>query len=104
MRSFLRILNAKNPLDSSAVHPEAYSLVKSIAEKNQKNIKDLIGNGDFLKRLHASDYIDENFGLPTVRDIIKELDKPGRDPRPEFQTATFADGVNEISDLEQEWC
>lgn len=97
---FLRILNAKNPLDSSSVHPEAYSLVKNIAEKNQKHIKDLIGNGDFLKRLHAADYIDEHFGLPTVRDIIKELDKPGRDPRPEFQTATFAEGVNEISDLE----
>lgn len=82
------------------MHPEAYSLVKNIAEKNQKNIKELIGNGDFLKRLHAADYIDEHFGLPTVRDIIKELDKPGRDPRPEFQTATFAEGVNEISDLE----
>ncbi|MCL9780327.1 RNA-binding transcriptional accessory protein [Vibrio sp. S4M6] len=97
---FLRILNAKNPLDSSAVHPEAYSLVKNIAEKNHKAVKELVGNSDFLQKLHPSDYIDENFGLPTVRDIIKELDKPGRDPRPEFQTATFADGVNEISDLE----
>ncbi|EOW6615419.1 Tex family protein [Vibrio fluvialis] len=97
---FLRIMDGKNPLDASAVHPEAYPVVRNIAEKNQKAIKALIGNSEFLRNLRAVDYTDEHFGVPTVSDIIKELDKPGRDPRPEFKTATFADGVNEVSDLE----
>ncbi|MFH4534498.1 Tex family protein [Vibrio diabolicus] len=97
---FLRIMDGKNPLDASAVHPEAYPVVKAIAEKNSKDIKALIGDSAFLKRLHAVDYTDEHFGVPTVTDIIKELDKPGRDPRPEFKTATFAEGVNSVSDLE----
>ncbi|EKO3396273.1 RNA-binding transcriptional accessory protein [Vibrio fluvialis] len=97
---FLRIMDGKNPLDASAVHPEAYPVVKNIAEKNQKAIKALIGNSEFLRNLRAVDYTDKHFGVPTVSDIIKELDKPGRDPRPEFKTATFADGVNEVSDLE----
>jgi uncharacterized protein len=97
---FLRIMGGKNPLDASAVHPEAYPVVKSIAEKNQQKIDTIIGNSDFLKNLKAADYTDENFGIPTITDIIKELDKPGRDPRPEFKTATFAEGVTEVSDLE----
>lgn len=97
---FLRIMDGKNPLDASAVHPEAYPVVKAIAEKNSKDIKALIGDSTFLKGLHAVDYTDEHFGVPTVTDIIKELDKPGRDPRPEFKTATFAEGVNSVSDLE----
>ncbi|AIW12701.1 Tex family protein [Vibrio tubiashii] len=97
---FLRIMDGKNPLDASSVHPEAYPVVKAIAEKNSKNVKALIGDTQFLRGLHAVDYTDENFGVPTVSDIIKELDKPGRDPRPEFKTATFADGVNQVSDLE----
>lgn len=97
---FLRIMGGKNPLDASAVHPEAYPVVKTIAEKNQKAIQALIGNSEFLRNLRAVDYTDEHFGVPTVSDIIKELDKPGRDPRPEFKTATFAEGVNEVSDLE----
>lgn len=97
---FLRIMNGKNPLDGSSVHPEAYPVVKAIAEKNSKDIKALIGDSVFLKGLHAVDYTDDNFGVPTVTDIIKELDKPGRDPRPEFKTATFAEGVNEVKDLE----
>ncbi|PMM02978.1 RNA-binding transcriptional accessory protein [Vibrio kanaloae] len=97
---FLRIMNGKNPLDASSVHPEAYPVVKTIAEKNHKDIKSLVGNTDFLRGLHAIDYTNESFGVPTVTDIIKELDKPGRDPRPEFKTATFADGVNSVSDLE----
>lgn len=97
---FLRIMGGKNPLDASAVHPEAYPVVKSIAEKNQQKMEALIGNSDFLRHLKAVDYIDENFGLPTITDIIKELDKPGRDPRPEFKTATFAEGITEIADLE----
>jgi len=97
---FLRIMDGKNPLDASSVHPEAYPVVKAIAEKSGKPVKALIGDSTFLNGLHAVDYTDENFGVPTVTDIIKELDKPGRDPRPEFKTATFADGVNKVSDLE----
>ncbi|EJL6762099.1 RNA-binding transcriptional accessory protein [Vibrio cholerae] len=97
---FLRIMDGKNPLDASAVHPEAYPVVKTIAEKNSKDLKALIGNPEFLRTLRAVDYTDENFGVPTVTDIIKELDKPGRDPRPEFKTATFAEGIHEVSDLE----
>ncbi|WP_038175429.1 Tex family protein [Vibrio pacinii] len=97
---FLRIMDGKNPLDASSVHPEAYPVVKAIAAKNQKPIQALIGDTTFLRGLHAIDYTDENFGVPTVSDIIKELDKPGRDPRPEFKTATFSDGVNSVSDLE----
>ncbi|EGQ9728599.1 Tex family protein [Vibrio cholerae] len=97
---FLRIMDGKNPLDASAVHPEAYPVVKTIAEKNSKDLKTLIGNTEFLRTLRAVDYTDENFGVPTVTDIIKELDKPGRDPRPEFKTATFAEGIHEVSDLE----
>ena len=97
---FLRIMDGKNPLDASSVHPEAYPVVKTIAEKNSKQVKSLIGDTQFLRGLHAVDYTDDNFGLPTVTDIIKELDKPGRDPRPEFKTATFAEGVNAVSDLE----
>ncbi|HDY7844994.1 TPA: RNA-binding transcriptional accessory protein [Vibrio vulnificus] len=97
---FLRIMDGKNPLDASSVHPEAYPVVKAIAEKNQKAVKALIGDSGFLKGLRAVDYTDEHFGVPTVTDIIKELDKPGRDPRPEFKTATFAEGVHNVSDLE----
>ncbi|WP_278182770.1 Tex family protein [Vibrio misgurnus] len=97
---FLRIMDGKNPLDASAVHPEAYPVVKTIAEKNSKDLKTLIGNTEFLRTLHAVDYTDEHFGVPTISDIIKELDKPGRDPRPEFKTATFADGIHQVSDLE----
>ncbi|MCG6307577.1 RNA-binding transcriptional accessory protein [Vibrio alginolyticus] len=97
---FLRIMDGKNPLDASAVHPEAYPVVKAISEKNNKDIKALIGDSSFLKGLHAVDYTDDNFGVPTITDIIKELDKPGRDPRPEFKTATFAEGVNSVSDLQ----
>ncbi|WP_413477820.1 Tex family protein [Vibrio hibernica] len=97
---FLRIMNGKNPLDASSVHPEAYPLVKAIAEKNGKTAKNIMGDSDFLRNLHAMDYTDDTFGLPTVTDIIKELDKPGRDPRPEFKTATFAEGVTEVKDLE----
>ncbi|ASC55803.1 Tex family protein [Vibrio vulnificus] len=97
---FLRIMDGKNPLDASSVHPEAYPVVKAIAEKNQKAVKALIGDSSFLKGLRAVDYTDEHFGVPTVTDIIKELDKPGRDPRPEFKTATFAEGIHNVSDLE----
>jgi len=96
---FLRVADGSNPLDASAVHPESYSVVEKIAAKNTREMKGLIGDSSFLRGLKAVDYTDEKFGLPTVTDIIKELDKPGRDPRPEFKTATFQDGVNEITDL-----
>lgn len=96
---FLRVADGENPLDASAVHPESYTVVEKIAEKNAREMKGLIGDSSFLRGLKAADYTDEKFGLPTVTDIIKELDKPGRDPRPEFKTAAFQDGINEITDL-----
>lgn len=97
---FLRITDGKNPLDASSVHPEAYPVVKNIVANTGKDIKALLGNTPVLKALNADDYTDDTFGRPTVVDIIAELDKPGRDPRPEFKTATFAEGVNEPKDLE----
>ncbi|RKP54872.1 Tex family protein [Pararobbsia silviterrae] len=97
---FLRINNGDNPLDRSSVHPEAYPVVERIVSKVKKDVAALIGNRDVLKGLSASEFVDERFGLPTVRDILSELEKPGRDPRPEFKTATFRDGVEKIADLE----
>jgi uncharacterized protein len=96
---FLRINQGKDPLDNSSVHPEAYPVVKLICERNNLDVNSLIGNSEFLNKLVANDYTDEKFGLPTVTDIIKELDKPGRDPRPEFKTAEFKAGVEKITDL-----
>lgn len=96
---FLRIPDAADPLDASGVHPEAYPVVQRIVEKTGLSVKSLIGNHDVLSRLEASDYTDEQFGVPTVTDILKELEKPGRDPRPEFKTAKFQEGVHEIKDL-----
>ncbi|MGC3962984.1 MAG: Tex family protein [Rhodocyclaceae bacterium] len=97
---FLRIMNGDNPLDASAVHPEAYPVVEKIVLKTSKPVRELIGDGNFLRSLRASEFTDERFGVPTVQDILLELDKPGRDPRPEFKTATFADGVEDIKDLQ----
>jgi len=96
---FLRVTNGDNPLDASSVHPEAYPVVEKILEKTQKSLRDIIGNSEFLRAVNASEFTDEHFGLPTVTDILKELDKPGRDPRPEFRTAQFADGVETLADL-----
>jgi uncharacterized protein len=96
---FLRINQAKNALDSSAVHPEAYPVVKAIAEHSQCELSQLIANGERLNKLDPKQFTSDKFGLPTVTDIIDELKKPGRDPRPEFATATFKEGVNTISDL-----
>lgn len=96
---FLRVANGENPLDASAVHPESYVVVEKIAQKNSRELKGLIGDTNFLRSIKAADYTDEKFGVPTVTDIIKELDKPGRDPRPEFKTAQFQEGVEEITDL-----
>lgn len=97
---FLRVTGGENPLDASAVHPETYSVVEKIATKNGRALKGIIGDSAFLRSLQAVDYVDEKFGVPTITDILKELDKPGRDPRPEFKTAQFQDGVETINDLE----
>jgi uncharacterized protein len=96
---FLRIMNGTNPLDASAVHPEAYEVVERISEKTSRPLKSMIGDRAFLKALRPAEFADTSFGIPTVTDIIAELEKPGRDPRPEFKTATFTEGVEKISDL-----
>ena len=96
---FLRIVNGTNPLDASAVHPEAYPVVDKIVDTTAVAVNDIIGNTELLKRLSPDSFIDDAFGLPTVKDILKELDKPGRDPRPEFKTATVKEGVETINDL-----
>ena len=96
---FLRIPGGTNPLDASAVHPESYPVVEKIVEKTGLSVTSLIGNTKVLHGLNAADFTDDRFGLPTVTDIIAELEKPGRDPRPEFKTAKFAEGVHELKDL-----
>ena len=96
---FLRIANADNPLDASAVHPETYSVVERIAEANKTTQQALVGNSQLLRKLDPTNYVDTQFGLPTITDILGELDKPGRDPRPEFKTATFREGIETIKDL-----
>ena len=96
---FLRINQGKDPLDASAVHPEAYSVVKKMAQSSQVEVAALIGNSEVLKALNPGDFTSEEFGVPTITDIIGELDKPGRDPRPEFKTASFKEGVEKVSDL-----
>ena len=96
---FLRIMQGDHPLDASAVHPEAYSVVERISRTTGKRIKDLIGQSDVLRRMSPADFTDERFGVPTVTDILSELEKPGRDPRPEFQSVRFKEGVTEITDL-----
>jgi len=97
---FLRVMNGENPLDASAVHPEAYPVVQRIMETTRHNIKSLVGDIKFIRTLKPGDYTDERFGEPTVKDILGELEKPGRDPRPEFKTAQFAEGVEEVKDLQ----
>ncbi|MFG0380336.1 Tex family protein [Pseudomonas sp. zbq_18] len=97
---FLRVMNGDNPLDASAVHPETYPLVQRIARDTGRDIRSLIGDSSFLRSLDPKRFTDESFGLPTVTDILKELDKPGRDPRPEFKTAEFQDGVESLKDLQ----
>ena len=98
---FLRVMGGKNPLDGSAVHPEAYDLVEKIAGATNKPLKAMIGDRAFLKSLKPAQFADDRFGVPTVTDILAELEKPGRDPRPEFKTATFQDGVEKITDLKK---
>ncbi len=96
---FLRIADSEQPLDASSVHPEAYPVVERIVKSCGRDIRQLVGDSSFLRGLRAEQFTDEQFGLPTVRDILKELEKPGRDPRPEFKAAVFADGVEELKDL-----
>lgn len=96
---FLRIIGGDNPLDASAVHPEAYPVVKKILQKVEKPLREIMGNTELIKSLNPQDYMDERFGLPTVKDILQELNKPGRDPRPEFKMATFLEGVESMADL-----
>ena len=97
---FLRIMNGEQALDSSAVHPEAYPVVERIVSHTGVPVAKLIGNVAVLRALTPESFADAQFGVPTVKDILAELEKPGRDPRPEFKTATFKDSVHEISDLE----
>jgi uncharacterized protein len=97
---FLRINDGDNPLDRSAVHPEAYPVVERILGRIGKGIVDVMGQPAALKAVSPAEFIDDQFGLPTVRDILAELEKPGRDPRPEFKTATFQEGIEAISDLQ----
>lgn len=96
---FMRIAAGNNPLDASGVHPEAYPVVEKILQATEQSIQDLMDNAGLVRQLDAKQFTDEQFGLPTVQDIFKELEKPGRDPRGEFKTATFAEGVEEITDL-----
>ncbi len=96
---FLRIRDGEEPLDASAVHPEAYEVARRIVSACGRDLRSLMGDSAALKKLDAKQFADERFGLPTVRDILAELEKPGRDPRPEFRTASFADGINEVKDL-----
>lgn len=98
---FLRIADGDQPLDASSVHPEAYPVVERIVAATARPIKALIGDGSFLRGLKPEQFTDETFGVPTVRDILKELEKPGRDPRPEFKAARFAEGVEDIKDLRE---
>lgn len=96
---FLRIMNGKNPLDASAVHPEAYPVVEKIAKAAGRKVETIIGDKAFISKLKPEDFADATFGVPTIKDILKELEKPGRDPRPEFKTATFQEGIDKVTDL-----
>ncbi|MEJ3742973.1 Tex family protein [Actinomycetes bacterium KLBMP 9797] len=96
---FLRIRGGDDPLDASSVHPEAYPVVRRILAATTGDLTTLIGNGSLLRQIKPAEFVDDRFGLPTVTDILKELEKPGRDPRPAFKTATFADGVDTLADL-----
>jgi uncharacterized protein len=96
---FLRVMNGSNPLDTSAVHPESYTVVEDIARRQQREVTSLIGDSSFLRSVKPEDYTSDTVGLPTVKDILAELDKPGRDPRPEFKVAALQEGVEKMSDL-----
>jgi uncharacterized protein len=97
---FLRIMNGDNPLDASSVHPEAYPIVEQIVSGTDKTVQSLIGDLEFLRNLQPENYTDDTFGVPTITDILRELEKPGRDPRPEFKMPHFKEGIENIEDLE----
>jgi uncharacterized protein len=97
---FLRVMDGDNPLDASAVHPESYAVVEKIAASCQRPVRSLIGDSAFLRTVKPSEFVTDAVGLPTVTDILRELDKPGRDPRPEFKTAKLQEGVEKITDLQ----
>ncbi len=97
---FLRVADGDNPLDASGVHPEAYAVVERILQRLHRAVSQVIGDTPLLRGLNAADFVDARFGEPTVRDILAELEKPGRDPRPQFRTATFRDGVERLEDLQ----
>jgi len=96
---FLRIMDGDNPLDASGVHPEAYPLVEKILASHGRKIRDVLGDSGFVKSIQPEQFTDAQFGLPTVKDVLSELEKPGRDPRPDFKTATFQEGVEALKDL-----
>ncbi len=97
---FLRIASAESPLDRSSVHPEAYGIVEAIAAKSSRKVEGIVGDAAFLRGLNPQDYVTDKFGVPTIKDILSELEKPGRDPRPEFRFASFEEGVETLGDLE----
>jgi protein Tex len=97
---FLRVRNGDDPLDASGVHPEAYPIVRRILAATQRELERLIGDASVLRRLQPEAFTDADFGVPTVTDILAELEKPGRDPRPAFKTASFRDGVEKLEDLQ----
>ena len=96
---FLRILGGDQPLDASAVHPESYALVANIAESKSTTVKDIIANSEIISTIDASNFVNDQYGLPTVQDVLSELEKPGRDPRPEFRTAKFREDITEVAQL-----
>ena len=98
---FLRIQDGTEPLDASAVHPESYALVSKIVEAKATTVKDIIGNTEIIRQVNAEEFADEKFGLPTIQDVLAELEKPGRDPRPEFRTAKFRDDITEVAQLSE---
>ena len=96
---FLRIRDGEQPLDASSVHPESYGLVETIAQAKEKTVQDILGQTEIIRQISASDFVTEQFGLPTVQDVLSELEKPGRDPRPEFRTANFRDDITDVAQL-----
>ena len=96
---FLRIQNGSEPLDASAVHPESYGLVEKIVAAKATTVKDIIGNTEIIRQVKADEFVDDKFGLPTIQDVLAELEKPGRDPRPEFRTAKFREDITEVAQL-----
>ncbi len=96
---FLRIQNGSEPLDASAVHPESYPLVSKIVEAKATTVKNIIGNTEIIRQVNPEEFVDDKFGLPTIQDVLSELEKPGRDPRPEFRTAKFRDDITEVAQL-----